>query len=79
MIPESYTGNEVCYYQFGSQSHNENDAIQAAVYNLLRQLDFDLNNKLDVKIEEQNLRIESTEIVGIPYTWSTEVQVRRWD
>ena len=55
-----------------------NDAIQIAVYNLLKLLDLNQDGKLDTKITEQNLLISSSEVTGIPYDWSTEVQVRRW-
>lgn len=79
-IPADYSGESVCYYQETSHgSPGEGiDAIQTAVYNLLKLLDFDNNGKLDVKFTEQNLEIGSSEITGIPYDWSTEVQVRKW-
>lgn len=78
-IPLSYTGTSNCYYQESKKEYDSNDAIQTAVYNLLESLDLDLNNKVDVKISEQSLQISSSEITGIPFTWNTEVQVRRWD
>ena len=78
-IPVGYIGAENCYYESSVQSvSNENDAIQLAVYDLLELLDISPNGKLDVKFTEQNLQISSSEITGIPYVWSTEVQVRRW-
>jgi len=77
-IPLNYSGTDNCYYQDNLESYNSNDALQAAVYNLLKLLDFDSNGKVDVKFNEQNLDVGSTQVTGIPYEWSTEVQVRKW-
>ena len=77
-IPQSYLGIENCYYQQNSIIYNQNDATQNAVFDLLEVLDLNKNNKVDVKFTEQQLRIELSEIVGIPYTWATEVQIRTW-
>lgn len=78
-IPSNYTGTEECYYQENRQEYDENDAAQKAVYNLLKSLDYNLNNKVDNSFTEQDLQIDFTEVTGIPYTWDTEVQVRTWD
>lgn len=77
-IPSSYLGENICKYQELSQQHNNNDATQNAIYELLKILDLDLNNKIELKFTEQDLQIDLTEITGIPYTWSTEVQARIW-
>lgn len=77
-VPSEYSGTENCYYQETRVEYNENDAIQTAVYNLLKSLDIDSNNNPDSKFTEQNLKISSSQITGIPYTWHTEVQIRRW-
>ena len=77
-IPTTYSGANTCSYAPGNIVYNENDALQNSVYNLLIQLDFDSDGQLDVKISEQNLEISSNEITGIPFTWSTEVQIRKW-
>ncbi len=78
-IPSSYQGTEICYYTKDKQEYNSNDAIQSAVYNLLKILDLDSDYKIEIKFTNQNLKISSSEVTGIPYTWSTEVQVRIWD
>lgn len=77
-IPSDYLGSEYCYYQEGNIVYNSNDAISEATYGLLENLDFDLNGKIDVKFSEQNFEIDTSQITGIPYDWSTEVQVRKW-
>ena len=77
-IPTGYTGTKKCYFTPGPISYDENDAVDLATYNLLTELDFNNNNKIDLSIEKQDLEIESSKISGIPYTWSTEVQVRVW-
>ena len=56
----------------------ESEAIQLAVFDLLTLLDINGNQKIDVKFTEQDLQIGSSEIIGIPYAYSTEAQVRRW-
>ena len=57
---------------------NDNDALQTSTYKLLELLDFDNNGKLNVEFTEQDLQISSSEVTGIPYDWSTEVQARTW-
>ena len=77
-IPEDYSGSEECYYTENNLQYNVNDAIQTAVFNLLKELDTNLNNKIDIEFTEQDLLIDLSEITGIPFPWSTEVQVRKW-
>jgi len=77
--PVGYTGTDVCSFTSASQSYNTNDAFQVATFNILRSLDFDQNYKVDVPFTQQDLQISITETTGIPYTWSTEVQVRVWN
>lgn len=77
-IPSSYYGTSTCQYTENSQIFDENDATQNAIYELLRILDLNLNYKIDSKFTEEDLQIKLTEITNIPYTWSTEVQVRTW-
>ncbi len=76
--PTSYNGTETCSYRSSSQQFNENDAYQLAVYNLLKKLDLDSDNKVDIKFTEQSLNIAASELDGVPYLWSTEIQVRTW-
>lgn len=78
-IPSSYSESEICYYTETSQLYNENDATQNAIFELLKILDLNSNNKIDIKFTEQDLQIDLTDIVGIPFTWSTEVQIRTWN
>ena len=78
MIPSNYTGANVCYYTSSSQEYNSNDALQSAIYKLLKVLDFNSNNRIDSKFVQNNMKIDSTLITGIPYVWSTEVQIRVW-
>jgi hypothetical protein len=93
-IPSGYNEipTQHCYYNSSNQPEQdcdgrecndgddpEADAIQLAVFDLLELLDVNGNQKIDVKFTEQDLQIGSSEIVGIPYTYSTEAQVRRWD
>jgi hypothetical protein len=71
-VPSNYSGSDLCSYQPGNFVYNENDAIDVAVYELLQNLDFDSDGKLDLILSSQDLEISSNEITGIPFTWSTE-------
>ncbi|MBR9706506.1 VWA domain-containing protein [Candidatus Pacearchaeota archaeon] len=86
-IPLNYSGGINCNYGNntfggmncdGSNCENSNDAVQIATYRLLKLLDFDNDGLLDVMFTDQNFDIGSNEIMGIPYSWSTEVQIRTW-
>ena len=79
-LPSNYSGSSVCEYSSGNSGTlaNENDAFQIAVRNILREMDFDSNGKVDVLFTSQQLTIRTNEIVGIPFTWATEVQARIW-
>jgi hypothetical protein len=82
-IPPNYDGDDKCYYTNAKHvkfsSIDQNDAVQSAVFNLLEILDFDGDGRLDVKFTEQNFEIGSSQVTNIPYSWSTEVKVIRWD
>lgn len=83
-IPENYSGGANCYYNnsLGSVnnyvSFNENDAVQYAVYLLLRSLDLNRNGRIEANFDEDELSIIPQNYTGIPFTWSTEVQTRVW-
>ncbi|NQU34064.1 MAG: hypothetical protein HQ521_12585, partial [Bacteroidetes bacterium] len=77
-VPSTYAESTKCTYNEITQTYDENDAMQSAAFNLLKEMDFDLNGKIDVKFSEQDLDISFSEITGIPFGWSTEVQVRKW-
>ena len=86
-IPQGYLGTDQCTYDESSfvpaendygEIFNEQDSLQVAVRNLLRELDLDSNGKIDAIFSEGDLEIDLSEIEGIPYSWATEVQVRVW-
>jgi len=79
-VPSSYSGTINCYYNetHPTPMYDNNDAFQVAVFNILEELDFDNDNKVDVPFSEQDLQISLEQITGIPFVWSTEVQARRW-
>ena len=56
----------------------EIDAIDDAVERLLSQIDADGNGKIDVILDQDNFEIDTLDISGVPYLWSTEVQIRIW-
>ena len=77
-VPLNYSGSDVCYYNSKQIAYNNNDAIDNAIYDLLSSLDLNANRRIETKFTEQDLQISSVEVAGIPYTWSSEVQVRVW-
>ncbi len=77
-IPSNYTGSNLCSYLASSVVYDPNDATQESVYRLLRSLDLDNDNKVDVTFTPSDINIALTQVTGIPFTWSTEVQVRIW-
>ncbi len=79
-VPVGYNGSNQCYFPSTiGFTHDSNDALQVAIYNLLLQLDLDGNNKIDPKFTEQALQIDMSQVTGIPFTWQSEVQIRIWD
>lgn len=77
-IPSIYNGVESCTFSPQTETFTLNDAFQTAVAYLLRKLDFDNDKKVDVKFTERELDVQLDQVTGIPYTWSTEVQIRVW-
>lgn len=78
MTPQNYTGSNQCYYQATHFSFDQNDAIQSAVSQLFAALDFDGDYRIDVPLVQGDVQIGVNQITGIPFSWSTEVQVRLW-
>lgn len=77
-FPSDYAGTQTCAYNSLGPQYDVDDAFQGAINNLLQKVDLDSNGKVDLQFDTSNLAIDLTEITGIPFTWSTEVQVRTW-
>jgi len=77
-VPSNYTGTSTCYYTQNLVTYNPNDAIDFALHSLLAILDLNSDNKIDAKFSQQDIDLTSNEISGIPYAWSSEIQVRVW-
>jgi len=56
----------------------EKDALDDAVERLIKQLDSNNNTKIDLILDENELDVDAMDISGVPFIWSTEVQIRRW-
>ncbi len=83
-IPAGYqTGygesENTCSYSSALISFDQIDALQVAGFDLLKSLDTDLDSKVDVKFDDNDLQIDLNQVKGIPYTWTTEIQVRTWN
>jgi hypothetical protein len=84
-LPSDYSGTSICNYSLSGilcegspDCYDSIDAMQIAIYNLFKLLDFDSNGIIDLELNEQNLQINASTLTGIPFHHSTEVQVRKW-
>jgi len=83
-IPEDYTGTETCEYSSDSycgiytNCEGATDSTQIATYNIFKILDFDSDGKVDVDLSEDDLQISTSNLEGVPFLFSTEVQIRQW-
>jgi len=80
-IPSNYTGTDQCDYQAAHHIYEQeysNDAFKTAVYRLLQNLDLNTDGIVDITLTQEDVAIDLTELTGIPYTVSTEIQVRTW-
>jgi len=78
-VPSTYSGANSCSYTSSSQSYATDDSISQAVFELLSQLDFDYNGKINVNIQEEDLEIEALWVSQVPYLWGPAiVEVRVW-
>ncbi|MEA3248564.1 MAG: vWA domain-containing protein [Nanoarchaeota archaeon] len=88
LIPSDYQGSTNCNYGDSdtggiycgiySECGGATDAIQIATYNIFKLLDFDSDGKLDVDLSKDDLQISTSNLEGVPFLFSTEVQVRKW-
>ncbi len=82
-IPSNYTGSNLCVYYHNGTVYTpgsaQQDSINSAVEQLIRQLDFDQDSLLDVNIDKNDLQLEIIAIPGVPYLWGpTIAEVRTW-
>jgi len=77
-VPENNNNTQECYYTSDNTNYDTNDAIAIATYELLKELDFDSDNRVDSRFSENDMAIETNGIKGIPYTTSAEVEIITW-
>ncbi len=78
-VPESYSGNNSCFYSPGNISFNSDDAYDVAVYNILSNLDFDSDSRVFVNLGEEDLKIVVSLVNEVPYLWGPAVlEARLW-
>ncbi len=78
-VPSDYSGENECNYTNSEISWNTQDSISKAVYELLLNLDFDNNGKINIDIDEEDLEIEALWVSQVPYLWGPLiVEVRSW-
>ena len=83
-VPSDYSGNEFCEYSstpscgIYPNCAGATDSTQIATFNLFKLLDFDLDGKVDVDLSADDMQITTSNLEGVPFLFSTEVQVRKW-
>ena len=80
-VPPTYIGTEICYFNQTTDcaADYSGDAVNNAMCNLFKQLDFDDDGLLFVKLGPTDLSIETSLITDIPYMWGpTLMEVRIW-
>jgi len=80
-VPSTYNGSQSCTYGASTNCDTDysTDAINNALCNLFKQLDFDNEGLLYVKLGPTDLNIETSLITNVPYMWGpTLMEVRVW-
>lgn len=78
-VPSNYTGTDQCEYIPGKNpQYDNNDAYDLAIISLIKELDFDNDGDIDVSLSQQNIKIDAITVQGIPFTWSSEIEIRVW-
>ncbi len=78
--PPDYSGSEQCFFTSSIISYNPEDAYQSAVFNILSQLDFDDDNRVDINFQENDLVIDYVVIRDVPSLWGPAiVEIRIWE
>lgn len=76
-VPANYTGTKKCYYE--NATYDETDATDDAAYRLFRRLDFDNDGELEVRLDENNLEVDTLTVSDVPSLWGPAlVEVRVW-
>ncbi len=81
IVPDSYSGTNYCIYNASiSGTHctyngdsETNDAINKAICQLLTQLDPDKNGKINVKVSQDNLKLDTIVIKRVPSLWGPAI------
>jgi hypothetical protein len=84
LIPDSYAGSKTCSFTENNHtledgSYDPTDAYDVAVFNLLKELDFDDNGKIFVNLDSTDIEIVITTVSSVPYLWGpTLVKAKVW-
>ncbi len=79
LVESTYNGSKRCFFTSDNVTYDHNDTIDNSVYQLLSQLDFDKDGRLQVKLNENNLQIEAFWVPKVPYMWGPSIaEVRVW-
>ena len=77
VFPSSSASQQQCSYLNGI--YDRDDALQDAMYNLLRELDLDKDGLIDIKISEDGFSAQLATVSSVPYLWGPSVvEVRIW-
>ncbi len=68
-IPETYNGTKTCSYTINNITYSTSDAIDDAMYRLLRKLDSNNNNKMDIKFDSDMIEFDFSRSGGVRSLW----------
>ena len=79
-VPPDYFGANRCSYNSTGASYSQADGAQLAAYQLLSNLDFDSNGRINIDVDEQGLKMESIKVSEVPSLWGpTIAEIRVWE
>ncbi|MBW2965605.1 VWA domain-containing protein, partial [Candidatus Woesearchaeota archaeon] len=79
-VPSNYSGSKTCSYTSSSIDYDNEDSIDTTVYEILSNLDFDDNGKINVNIAEEDLTIDVLYVSEMPFLWGPAIfEVKVWN
>lgn len=77
-VPSGYSGTNLC--DFAAKIYNPDDSLDNAVFQLFSNLDINRDGKIDVSIDENNMKIDSLSISKVPSLWGPAImEIRVWE
>ncbi len=68
-IPGAYNGTKTCSYTENNVTYSTSDAIDDAIFRLLKKLDSNNNNKMDIKFDSDMIEFDFSRSGGVKSLW----------